>query len=709
MSSQISNQKLNNATVIKVADNWGSAVFEPQTEQYDCNAEALHPATNTSMEEEAPEKKLTLFAFGLAVLEKSASGIGALGFIWATAVLLGGFISALETKDFWFITVILLVEGNRIFSRSHELEWQHQATWSAVEAGKYSYRAIKTSSRFMIRALKFTFRPFSVVNSSNNLPSVVDDVKSTTKAAAAASPMRRSWSSREVPLLPYASWMFLSRNISKILYWIQILSACTCVSLSLMRLVQQDYVKIDGDENGDLKNLASALNIFYGLAFAEAFLFLTEKAYWEWKLSYLQLLDQVNNECDFGPSGLISIIKRFFYDSYSRCLNGSIFDGLKMDLVSFAEELLASGSRDEQLIGARILHKFVTCHRFADETLRKIGTSLPVIERLVDMLNWKNPAEKEIRRSAAVIVCKLAGKKQNALRVAGIPGAMESISSLLFRGPSSHSMPDEISQRSIIHDQDDGYELTSFNLLGLLILKKIAHDHDNCGKMGSTRGLLAEIIDFTSIDARLCRMKCASSSQIRAVKRSLQVVKLLASTTGHTGKVLRQEISEIVFTVSNIREILQYAENHMMLQKLGIEVLTSLAMDEEAREKIGTTGSIIKELLRLFFREGCATHQEIELRVEAGEALAMLALENDRNCDRILKREQVVERLVASLTDPVVRISSFRILKNLCAFNGTGCVSRLRGVTSAIPTVRFLTLRVIQPVEILSEFCCLFL
>ena len=168
-------------------------------------------------------------------------------------------------------------------------------------------------------------------------------------------------------------------------------------------------------------------------------------------------------------------------------------------------------------------------------------------------------------------------------------------------------------------------------------------------------------------------------------------MKRLASATGHTGKVLRQEISEIVFTVSNMREILQHAENHMMLQKLGIEVLTSLAMDEEAREKIGATGGMITELLRLFFREGCATQQEMELRVEAGEALAMLALENERNCDRILKREQVVERLVASLTDPVVRISSFRILKNLCAFNGTGCVSRLRGVTAAIPTVRSLS------------------
>ncbi|ONK78012.1 uncharacterized protein A4U43_C02F13280 [Asparagus officinalis] len=162
---------------------------------------------------------------------------------------------------------------------------------------------------------------------------------------------------------------------------------------------------------------------------------------------------------------------------------------------------------------------------------------------------------------------------------------------------------------------------------------------------------------------------------------------MLASTTGNTGRVLRQEISEIVFTVSNIREILRYAENHIMLQKLGIEVLTSLAMDEEARERIGATGGMIKELLRLFFREGCDTQQQIELRTEAGEALAMLALENERNCERILKGERVIDRLVACLADPTVRISSIRILKNLCAFNGTEFVSRLRGVADALPTV----------------------
>jgi hypothetical protein len=109
--------------------------FEPQDsppQPSQSNEDDTSPVSTSDIighSDRSPEKRLTMFALGLAVLEKGASGLGALGFVWATVVLLGGFAITLERKDFWFITVILLIEGTRIFSRSHELEWQHQATW----------------------------------------------------------------------------------------------------------------------------------------------------------------------------------------------------------------------------------------------------------------------------------------------------------------------------------------------------------------------------------------------------------------------------------------------------------------------------------------------------------------------------------------------------------------------------------------------------
>lgn len=204
-----------------------------------------------------------------------------------------------------------------------------------------------------------------------------------------------------------------------------------------MRLAQQDYGEVAVGDESTKRNRRPALDIFYGLALSEALLFLAERAYWEWKVSHCRLLEEVNRECGLGPTGLVSV-RRFFYDAYSCCINGSIFDGIKMDMVSFAEELLVSGSRDEQLIGMRILL------RFADKAMRRIGTSMVVMERLVEMLNWKSSGEEEIRRAAAVVVSKLAGKKHNGIRVMGITGAMEAISSLLYAKSGENSVRQEV-------------------------------------------------------------------------------------------------------------------------------------------------------------------------------------------------------------------------------------------------------------------------
>ncbi|KAJ4968194.1 hypothetical protein NE237_014895 [Protea cynaroides] len=664
----------------KLSDNWGSGsttIFEPQREAVspiDTRDSSTADDSSSRPTAQAPEKKLTLFALQLAVLEKTATGLGALGFIWATVVLLGGYAIKLGKIDFWFITIILLIEGARIFSRSHELEWQHQSTWLIADAGVYSFWTMESTSHFIVRAMKRIRKPVSESHGQ--------ELTDKNNEARPSNRLSRTWTSSEVPLLPYADWFFLSGNISKLFYWLQLLSALACITLSVVRIVQLnhgDTIETDPDK----KNFRSALNVFYGLALAEAFLFLLEKAYWEWTVTYRRLLEEVNDECELGIFGMISI-RRFFYDAYSECVNGSIFDGLKLDLISFATELLASDSNDEQLIGARILQKFSTNPRYSDYTLQKIGTSIWVIERLVEMLYWKNPQEEEIRRAAAEIVSKLAGKKQNSLRVAGIPGAMESISSLLYTQSSFDGAADEIWEKRIVSDRAD-YQFSAFNNLGLTILKKLARDHDNCEKIGNTRGLLPKIIDLTHVGERLLKNSHDRDTQMLTIKRSLQLVKLLAITSGTAGTRLRQDISEIVFTVSNIREILKYGERHPMLQILGIEILTSLAFEDEATEKIGSTGGIIRQLFRIFFKEELSEDQN-HVRVSAGEAIAMLALNSKKNCCRI-SNQKVIPKLVRALEDPSLRKHSARILRNLCAYGSDDCVQQLKGVSAAAPTV----------------------
>uniref|UniRef100_A0A2P2MXE0 Uncharacterized protein MANES_15G021700 n=1 Tax=Rhizophora mucronata TaxID=61149 RepID=A0A2P2MXE0_RHIMU len=658
----------------------GTTNFEPQSGKekiYGSRTNSVDPATTTVR---APEKKLTLFALRLAVLEKAATGLGTLGFIWATVVLLGGFAITLDKTDFWFITIILLIEGTRIFSRSHELEWQHQATWSIADAGISSFRALRSSSHFVIKTVKTLVRPISQVRKQSQHTREVSSScdAANTGNADCQRKQNRTWESSEVPILPYSQWVFASKNVSRLLHWLQIASATACVVLSLTKLIRHNYGEVAKGDS-DKRNRKEALNIFYALALAEALLFLMEKAYWDYKVIYRKLLEEVNKECELGPSGLLSI-KRFFYDAYSKCVYGSIFDGLKMDIVAFSMDLLASNSPDEQLLGITVLRLFAMNERFSDDTLRKIGTNISVMERLVEMLNWKDPEEKEIRRSAAEMLSKLAGKKQNALRVAGIPGAMESISSLLQTNRIRSATADEIDEEKIICDLPH-YDFWTFNHLGLLLLKKLARDHDNCWKIGNTRGLLPKIIDFMHSGEKLLKDKSSATSQILTVKRSLQLVKLLVSTTGNTGKQLRKEISEIVFTVSNIRDILRHGAIQPMLQKHGIEILNSLALEVEARERIGGTGGVLKELFNIFFNQESHDH----VRIAAGEALAILALESSSNCHRILKLK-VLKGLIAALEVPLLQINAARILRSLCAYSGEDCLNHLKGVTDSAPT-----------------------
>ena len=666
-----------------------------------------------------PEKQLTLLALRLAILEKAASGLGKLDFVWATVVLLGGFVGSLNITDFWCITVILVGEGARVFSRSHELEWQHHATETSTAGG-----ALRSSSRFFCRILyalvdhtgggrdeqephqhatqttdaggllRASSRFFRRVVHSLVQPAAdgadVSGGDATTSARfqsqiVAAMKKRTGHAPNGVSLLPYTGQVFTSRNIGRLLNWLQVLSALACVALSLMRLWKHD-------DFGGGGNMRPALLLFYTLALLEALLFLLEKAYWASKFS-CKLLRQVGKDCQLGAYGQASLT-RFFYDAYSRCVTGSIFDGIKMDLVTFAEELIQSDFLDEQLIGVRILEQFAEKVDSAGDTLRKVGTSPRSVERLVEMLNWKRPDEVEVRQSAAGVVCKLAGKRQNAIRLSAIPGAIESVMSLLYRGRSAAV--------SGMHPQPNGgaagegeplpglrdYDYLPFNLLGLRILKNLARDQDNCGKISNTRGLLAMIIDFTQESKDLLRNQHATDSQVRAVKRALQVVKMLVTTTGNTGRALRQGVAEYVFAVSNLRGILRNGQMHRELQKLAIDVLTGLAMDDSGKEAIMGTGGLVKLLLELFI---CA--EERELDHGAGEALAMLALESEMGCAAILKRADVLQ-LVSALQDgdDARRLNAARVLRSLCAYSGPEYRERLRVVTKALPVVLGVTM-----------------
>lgn len=104
--------------------------YEPQRRPVEHQVSSMHAATASDdgggVDDVVPERKVTAFALHVAVLEKAASHVGAVCFVWATVVILGGFAADLDARDFWLVTAILLVEGTRVFSRSNELDLQEQ-------------------------------------------------------------------------------------------------------------------------------------------------------------------------------------------------------------------------------------------------------------------------------------------------------------------------------------------------------------------------------------------------------------------------------------------------------------------------------------------------------------------------------------------------------------------------------------------------------
>jgi len=59
------------------------------------------------------ERTLNRFVRVVAFWEWAGNAFGALAFLWATGVLLGGFCSDLKSTDFWFAMVIIFIEAFR--------------------------------------------------------------------------------------------------------------------------------------------------------------------------------------------------------------------------------------------------------------------------------------------------------------------------------------------------------------------------------------------------------------------------------------------------------------------------------------------------------------------------------------------------------------------------------------------------------------------
>jgi hypothetical protein len=66
-----------------------------------------------------PEDKLFYSVFHDVLIYKVISGLGKLALIWATVVLLGGFVTLIKPLDLWIVASIVFIEAARYFFHSN--------------------------------------------------------------------------------------------------------------------------------------------------------------------------------------------------------------------------------------------------------------------------------------------------------------------------------------------------------------------------------------------------------------------------------------------------------------------------------------------------------------------------------------------------------------------------------------------------------------
>lgn len=434
---------------------------------------------------------------------------------------------------------------------------------------------------------------------------------------------------------------------------LQWLSGLVCAVLSLLRLCKQRYGVVDSTT----KNRKSALNIFYGLSLADALLYLLQKACWKFLKPYL--FSKVRSEYDFvdsRDSGESDFeLYSLFSETYSRCIKGSVLDGLGMGFVQHIADLLLSSDDNEQLRGAQIMSTITTkveartigtkVEENRKQTLSAIEAKQEVVDRLIQMLNCGY--QKEIRKTAAGIVLDRVKITQNNNPVTFNGSFIESVGSLLYDSDT-------------IKKDSSGYKVTDyddFSVLGLRILLAV-EDPPIIERI--IKDLLPKIIGIIKLNP--------NAPSMPRVPHALELLKKLREKDESRTMEKMKINSECI---RNLSDILQHREifkhGHLILS---IDMLKALAKTEDG---ITISEAVLGNLFSVFLSAETHNNEEKEgLVTGVGEALVLLSGNNKYNCQLMMKPNlghdqlTLMARLSSKLDDPLRGIAVARILRNLC-------------------------------------------
>ncbi|KAG8089566.1 hypothetical protein GUJ93_ZPchr0011g27155 [Zizania palustris] len=585
--------------------------------------------------------------------------MGYLAFTWSTVVLLGGYVSSLQRKDFQCLTVITVIEANSIFNDSEAGGMLKLNPWNTSSGTFYV-----TNSRLLNQFLKY-------------------------REAA-------SWTHLLVQVV------FFLPHILDIFYTC---SPFICIGLSSWRLWHRAYA---GASNGEasIPNLTTALGFFYVLVLCKGVLYLSLMLFIRLE-EVIIFVYQVWGENISREKWFNKIVKAYLKDSRERCTK-DIAVVEQVSLVSYAVGLLESGSLEEYLSSARMVDWLI---KNGQDASTLILGSRRKAQRLLDTLG-STKGSTELRLLAARIVADLAG----GVRLAQFPGSLRCISSLLeatdqpyCTNPHSYVNwnPLERTKRGIIaakkmmlrrsHDSSDKGLVGScccdeLIVQGLTILQRLARDPHNCKDICQDLGVVTKITAPIHSHTLIHDM-AMNPSWADITNCSLRLVHQLIH--GKADRRLGLQISSNKQAITNLEGILDVGSHQ--LQMRAMEILSELVLDSSLNINKDTTEHLVRKQLQIFLADGGEQDEEVSeqeqevaapmekktnktpinkkekkktIKATAGEALSTLSNKR-QTVSRFIMEEHsdIVDRLTQMLLSKNnirYRAMSAQILENLC-------------------------------------------
>uniref|UniRef100_A0A0E0ECR4 BLE2 protein n=1 Tax=Oryza meridionalis TaxID=40149 RepID=A0A0E0ECR4_9ORYZ len=581
----------------------------------------------------APEKWLNGFVRLVALVERVGNALGTLAFTWATVVLLGGYPTCLTAlgsyNDFWFATAIIFLEAARMFTGSNNRSDYQFRTKGAFRPLGWNWLiaivCILDVWKLLILQKKIVMAEYdSKVSAITTQP--------VTPCHITMEPL----SCDTVDDSSHAARPFkIPAAVLRVVF----------AGLALSHLMALNKDNKEDEET----NLVPSLIVFYAMVTAQGILY-TVACTLE-IFSFIPRRSLIRRAGFRGQLG-VEYVNLYYAYALEKCMEKAVFAPKKTSLSNFAMDSLNSDSPKNHLYGIQLMHSLLEKETTRVRLLEKLITSTKTMARIISMLGWTSPNYMMVRLYAAKVTAEFA----KDLQVIAVPRAVQLVSALLDTdGKLKKGNPllqnciirswQKISEYWTVPNEHSLTYHDQLPALGMLIVDKLAScDQNNCVEIDRVTDLIPKIIGFTSFRSDTTN---SEAQQMVLVKSSLKVLQRLTSIEGEIGKALRYKISKHPFLLRNLTDILGDNIRDQELKKLAVGILRNISIDDNTRQEIGNLKVLITRLMKAFLNLHRTSNTNVDFLLPkvAGQALAMLAMDNVHNCLVMLKEPEFITKL----------------------------------------------------------------